>query len=272
MNPLQVRDKLAPRDPGNFRTDTAEILGLAASLDAVTNLHGFSADFALPSHLFDLETEPRKELCKAQGSRSISIQRSIATAKGATGSFLWSQTGIRTLNRPPTHSLFPTAGRLGASLVLAVGWLIVANACGCSLIGSPLGSGSGKAVSAQETEEVFRRIREAQAQNAVLVQVIGDSPPLRVLPLPPGQQPAFVSSLLKQTGVQEKWGRIQVRVFRVAPGVPAGVPMEVKFDPKTGQVRPECDYALRPGDRVQIAEDDSILEGFLDRWLPTSPQ
>lgn len=156
--------------------------------------------------------------------------------------------------------------------ILPAIWLAVIPLAGCSLIGKPLGGRSNQAmISPQDTEEVFRRIREAQAQNAILVQVIGDSNPLRVLPLPPDQRSVFVSDLLKQTGIQEKFGRIRVKVYRAQPGVPAGVPMEVKFNPKTGEVRPDSDYALRAGDRLQVAEDDSVLEGFLDRWLPSSP-
>jgi len=178
-------------------------------------------------------------------------------------------------NGTPASSLPGTSASAAwrRATILPAIWLALIPLAGCSLIGMPVGGSSNQAmISPQDTEEVFRRIREAQTQNAILVQVIGDSNPLRVLPLPPDQRSVFVSDLLKQTGIQEKFGRIRVKVYRAQPGVPAGIPMEVKFNPKTGEVRPDSDYALRAGDRLQVAEDDSVLEGFLDRWLPTSPQ
>lgn len=142
---------------------------------------------------------------------------------------------------------------------------------GCNLMEfRPLGSQGSLAEETSATEDLYRRLREAQSQNAVVVQVIGDSTPLRVLPLPPDNRSIFVSQLLQQTGILEKFGAIEVTVYRTTPGMPGGVPMEVRFNPKTGDIRPECDYALRPGDRIRVAEADSAFETFLDRFIPSS--
>jgi hypothetical protein len=142
---------------------------------------------------------------------------------------------------------------------------------GCNLMEfRPLGGNGSLAAETTATEDLYRRLREAQSQNAVLVQVIGDSTPLRVLPLPPDNRSIFVSQLLQQTGILDKFGAIEVTVYRTTPGMPGGVPMEVRFNPKTGDIRPECDYALRPGDRIRVAEADSAFETFLDRFIPSS--
>lgn len=142
---------------------------------------------------------------------------------------------------------------------------------GCNLLEfRPLGGNDSLAAETSATEDLYRRLREAQSQNAVLVQVIGDSTPLRVLPLPPDNRSIFVSQLLQQTGILDKFGAIEVTVYRATPGMPGGVPMEVRFNPKTGDIRPECDYALRPGDRIRVAEADSVFETFLDRFIPSS--
>lgn len=142
---------------------------------------------------------------------------------------------------------------------------------GCNLMEfRPLGGDGSLASDTQATEDLYRRLREAQSQNAVLVQVIGDSTPLRVLPLPPDNRSIFVSQLLQQTGILDKFGAIEVKVYRATPNMPGGVPMEVRFNPKTGDIRPECDYALRPGDRIRVAEADSAFETFLDRFIPSS--
>lgn len=142
---------------------------------------------------------------------------------------------------------------------------------GCNLMEfRPMGGDGSLAADTQATEDLYRRLREAQSQNAVLVQVIGDSTPLRVLPLPPDNRSIFVSQLLQQTGILDKFGAIEVKVYRATPGMPGGVPMEVRFNPKTGDIRPECDYALCPGDRIRVAEADSAFESFLDRLIPSS--
>ncbi|MEM6471722.1 MAG: hypothetical protein AAF802_19330 [Planctomycetota bacterium] len=101
--------------------------------------------------------------------------------------------------------------------------------------------------------EVYQRIREAKNQNAVVLQVAGDSEPIRVLPLPPGEKSAFVSELLEQTGVRSKIGGLQATVFRPSPESPTGVRMVVRFN-DAGEIDPATDYELRAGDRVQITQ------------------
>ncbi|WP_182868050.1 hypothetical protein [Stieleria mannarensis] len=101
------------------------------------------------------------------------------------------------------------------------------------------------------TEEAYHKIRQAKTQNAVVLQVAGDEQPVRVLPLPTGQQSVFVSELLTQTGVLKKLGDVQATLYRPSPDSIAGVRMDIKFA-DDGTVEPTSDYGLRPGDRVQV--------------------
>jgi hypothetical protein len=54
---LQIGYKLPASDAGDLCAHAAEVFGLAPSFDTVADLDGFIADFALPSHRIDLETE-----------------------------------------------------------------------------------------------------------------------------------------------------------------------------------------------------------------------
>lgn len=69
----------------------------------------------------------------------------------------------------------------------------------------------------------------------------------------------FVSTLLQQTGVLKKFGKVQVAVFRPSPASFEGVRMDVLFAKRgNNQIRPESDYALHPGDRIVVRKDDRM--------------
>ncbi|MCO8122800.1 hypothetical protein NHH03_13715 [Stieleria sp. TO1_6] len=117
------------------------------------------------------------------------------------------------------------------------------------------------------TMEAYQRIRQAKAQNAVVLQVAGDEQPIRVLPLPSGQRSVFVSELLNQTGVLKKFGRVDATVYRPSPESISGIRMDVQFG-EGGQIDPSSDYALRPGDRVQVRQRTSSgLQSLVDMAL-----
>lgn len=101
------------------------------------------------------------------------------------------------------------------------------------------------------TEEAYQKIREAQTQNAVVLQVAGDPEPVRLLPLPEGNRSVFVSELLTQTGVTRKFGAIEATLFRPSPESITGVRMDIRFA-DGGKIDPATDYGLQPGDRVQV--------------------
>lgn len=152
---------------------------------------------------------------------------------------------------------------------LAIGSLAILP--GCNVFGKKDNASSGGefALQASDSAEVFKRVREAKSQNSVVVQVIGDSTPVRVLPLPPDERSVFVSDLLKQTGLQESFGPMRVTLFRENSHSPMGIPMEVKFTARGGDVRPEADYAIRAGDRVRISKDERTAWGeMLNQFLP----
>ena len=103
-------------------------------------------------------------------------------------------------------------------------------------------------------EKVYRAVRQANARNGIVLHVLGDSDPIRVLPLPANGQPVTISQLLKQSGAAEKLGTINVSLIRRLPSAPNGLRMNVRMDSEGKQVRPETDYTLQSGDRVQIAK------------------
>ena len=142
---------------------------------------------------------------------------------------------------------------------------------GCNVFGKNDNASPGGefALQASDSAEVFKRVREAKAQNSVVVQVIGDSTPVRVLPLPPDERSVFVSDLLKQTGLQESFGPMRATLYRANVQAPMGIPMEVKFTARGGDVRPDADYALQAGDRIRISKDDRNAWGeMLNQFLP----
>ncbi len=117
-------------------------------------------------------------------------------------------------------------------------------------------------------EQTYHGVRQARAQNAIVLQVEGDSTPVRVLPLPPGQKSVFVSDLLKQTGVQKKLGSLEATLFRFSQDSIGGVPMVVKMAPDGRSVRPVSDYALHAGDRLRVSKAASpAMKGLVNMVL-----
>ncbi|WP_404309987.1 hypothetical protein [Neorhodopirellula lusitana] len=119
------------------------------------------------------------------------------------------------------------------------------------------------------TQDVYQAVRKAKESNSIVMQVVGDQEPIRVLPLPAaadisaanGTMPTgiFVSTLLKQTGVIKKLGRVEAALYRPSPASFEGVRMDIQFSPRQkDQIRPESDYALRPGDRIIIRRDERV--------------
>ncbi|TWT91820.1 hypothetical protein [Neorhodopirellula pilleata] len=194
-----------------------------------------------------------------------------------------------------------SANRPSRSLpvLLGVFWLsIIVVAPGCSIFSGGvmgksglgmIGLGALKSESSQDgtyvpvggdaalpsvsfNQEAYQAVRKAKQDNAIVLQILENDEPLRVLPLPAGnvsglstqgsETPSsgvFVSTLLTQTGVLQKYGRVQAALYRPSPSSFEGVRMDVLFSPNDKhQVRPESDYALRPGDRLVIRKDDSL--------------
>ncbi len=148
----------------------------------------------------------------------------------------------------------------------------------------PVGAGASLP-SSTFTQEAYESVRNAKANNSIVLQILDNDEPIRVLPLPPAgasgpgcddnsgaaAPSVYVSTLLQQTGVQRKLGKVQAALYRPAPNSLDGVRMDVLFSPHDAkQVRPESDYALRPGDRLVIAKDNrlgmgSLIDMVLDR-------
>ncbi len=134
----------------------------------------------------------------------------------------------------------------------------------------PVGQGVQLA-SATLTEPVYNAVQRARRENAVVLQVLGDEVPLRVLPLPPGggdtpgsnAPSVYVSQLLTETGVQQKFGSLQATLYRAESGSIGGIQMDVLFDDSSGRMLPETDYALRSGDRLVVRRDDTLRFGSI---------
>ncbi len=159
-----------------------------------------------------------------------------------------------------------------AWLTTAVAILAVAIVPGCNVFGKKDNASSNGEFALQpaDSADVFKRVREAKLQNSIVVQVVGDSTPVRVLPLPPDDRSVFVSDLLKQTGLKDKIGPMRATVYRANSHSPMGIPMEVKFTARGGDVRPDADYALQAGDRIRITKDDRTAWGeMIDQFLPS---
>jgi hypothetical protein len=118
------------------------------------------------------------------------------------------------------------------------------------------------------TMEAYQRIKEAKSRNAVVLQVEGDSEPIRVLPLPPqGEKSVFVSELLTQTGVLKKLGLVEATLYRASAGSLTGIRMKINFN-DSNVVDPVTDYALRPGDRLQVRKKvNTGLQALIDLAL-----
>ncbi len=152
--------------------------------------------------------------------------------------------------------------------------MLVVSFSGCSVFKKPGAEPSLSntvALQGSDSAEVYQRIKEAKSQNSLVLQVTGDSQPIRVLPLPADGRTVFVSDLLRQTGVQEKMGRMLVTVHRSSPADFAGAKMVVKFDREGKAIRPETDYALQAGDRIKVMKDPTSSFGsILEQILPTN--
>ena len=107
---------------------------------------------------------------------------------------------------------------------------------------------------ASESAESYHSVRQAKAQNSVVLHVVGDEQPFRILPLPPEGRSVFVSNLLRDTGVLKRLGGVDVALYRPSPHAIDGLRMDVQLASDKQSVRPECDYALQPGDRLRVAK------------------
>ncbi len=102
------------------------------------------------------------------------------------------------------------------------------------------------------SEQVYHSVRQARAENGVVLQVADDSMPCRVMPLPPGDKTVYVSDLLEQTGLLKKLDAVEATLFRHSSESIGGIKMEVTMSKNGRSVRPESDYALHPGDRLKV--------------------
>ncbi|WP_372719187.1 hypothetical protein [Novipirellula sp.] len=167
--------------------------------------------------------------------------------------------------------VFPSSASLASALVLSV--LVIGLSGGCSAFNLPgfnpaepgtnyVASGvAGGHRGLDETMDamVYQKVRQAQAENSIVLQVAVDKDePVRVLPLPPESsgRSVFVSDLLKQTGVLQKLGSVNAILYRSSPQAIGGIRMEVRMNESHTVVLPESDYALKTGDRIYVTKSE----------------
>lgn len=110
-----------------------------------------------------------------------------------------------------------------------------------------------------ESERVYHKVREAASTHSVVLEIVGEDAPIRVLPLPPDGRSVFVSNLLKDTGILEKMGTIEATLYRNSKDSIGGIRMKVKMNSSHDSVRPESDYALLPGDRLRVRKVEHVM-------------
>lgn len=207
--------------------------------------------------------------------------------------FKWNENAIRlwllawfTILFVPGCSLFSVGGSGTMGALPDMGSSIIGGAVGLQSESSaegtyiPVGA-NATLPSGSFSQPVHQAVQKAKQENSIVLQILGSDEPVRVLPLPKGKDNTgagsidspgsgvFVSTLLKQTGVLQKYGRITASLYRPSPSSFEGVRMDVLFARRDHtQVRPESDYALHPGDRLVIREDDRFgLDSLLDMAL-----
>lgn len=146
--------------------------------------------------------------------------------------------------------------------------LLLLTACGCSLVQPSSSDLSTTTLEASHDVATYQQIAAARRGNNVVLQVEGDEQTFRVLPLPNTGHPVFLSDLLDQTGLTNTFGRMAVDVYRNSADTVDGIKMGVDFHPDTGEMMPTSDYALRPGDRIAVAQDKAPLgRGMLNKLI-----
>lgn len=138
-----------------------------------------------------------------------------------------------------------------------------------SQLGEYRGLEGAQPIQGSDPQQVYQGVRQARAQNAIVLHVPGDEPAIRVLPLPTdGDRSVYVSNLLQETGVQKKLGSVQATLFRHSSDSINGIPMDCKMQKDGQAVRPESDYALQPGDRLRVVKAPSpAMKGLVNMIL-----
>ncbi|WP_146532394.1 hypothetical protein [Rubripirellula reticaptiva] len=103
-----------------------------------------------------------------------------------------------------------------------------------------------------ESERVYFAVKQAIANDSIILHVPGENPSTRILPLPTDGRSVYVSTLLEQTGVKKKMGFINATLYRHSSDSIAGIPLECRMNRDGSSIKAECDYSLQPGDRLTV--------------------
>lgn len=125
---------------------------------------------------------------------------------------------------------------------------------GCSLLPNGNDSEHETLLRPSGAVDQYQAVAKARENNAVVLQVLGAKEPSRIIPLPNDGNTVYVSMLLQQSGVTKEFSAVDATLYRNSTDIMSGVKMGVRFLPKSTQPVPECDYAIQPGDRLEVQE------------------
>lgn len=138
--------------------------------------------------------------------------------------------------------------------VAALCLLVGSFSTGCSLLHTSADLPSELALRSSSADDPIQAVLKARENHAIVLHVIGSDAPPKIIPLPEDGSPVYVSDLLKQSGLNEKFARMNATLHRNSTNAIDGVRMGIRFASRSNQLLPEHDYQLFPGDRVEVTE------------------
>lgn len=139
-------------------------------------------------------------------------------------------------------------------LILCLSLVVLLSAPGCSLLDSGSDLSGELALRSSSGNDPFQAVLKARDNHAIVLHVLGSNAPPKIIPLPTDGSPVFVSDLLKQSGLNDKFARMSATLHRNSTNAIDGVRMGIRFASRSNQLLPEHDYQLQPGDRLEVAE------------------
>ncbi len=130
---------------------------------------------------------------------------------------------------------------------------LAATGCHSLQTTNPAGKAQLSQTAAANVPTFFVEVREGTQEKGRVKQ----------LPL---SEPLTVQQLLEKTGTLSQFNRMNITIERPVPGQRMPLKLEIPFDVGSHAVVAGNDYAIRPGDRVIIAEDSrTMVDRFLDQ-------
>lgn len=139
--------------------------------------------------------------------------------------------------------------------------LLSALTTGCSTLNSDL---SSLLMLGSPAEQLPQELPPGVPSVTVVMVAAGEEPVSAPFPI---QDITHVQTALERTGLQNRFGRMQIELYRPLDG--GNHKLDIAFDRAKRQVPPGFDYALHPGDRLVVTEDTStVVDDMLNSLNP----